>query len=105
MYRMKMEAASEAGDLDAVKAAYRQAQRVAESYGFDEEVQPETQALSRSSPAVDGPAAVRTHHTRSAEVIARTPGSRTVLRPSPPSERPRTAEASSLVVAPRSPRL
>lgn len=45
MYRMKMEAASEAGDLDGVNAAYRQAQRAAESYGFDEEVQPETHAL------------------------------------------------------------
>ncbi|MCP5068397.1 MAG: hypothetical protein GY946_17695, partial [bacterium] len=33
------------GDLDGVNAAYRQAQRAAESYGFDEEVQPETQAL------------------------------------------------------------
>ena len=45
MYRMKMEAASEAGDIDGVNAAYRQAQRAAESYGYDEEVQPETQAL------------------------------------------------------------
>ena len=45
MYRMKMEAASEAGDIDGVNSAYRQARRAAESYGYDEEVQPETQAL------------------------------------------------------------
>ena len=45
MYRMRMEAASEAGDIDGVNSAYRQAQRAAESYGYDEEVQPETQAL------------------------------------------------------------
>lgn len=45
MYRMKMEAASEAGNIDGVNSAYRQAQRAAESYGYDEEVQPETQAL------------------------------------------------------------
>jgi nucleoid-associated protein YgaU len=45
MYRMRMEAASEAGDLDGVNSAYREARRAAESYGYDEEVQPETQAL------------------------------------------------------------
>ena len=45
MYRMRMEAASEAGDLDGVNSAYREALRAAESYGYDEEVQPETQAL------------------------------------------------------------
>ena len=45
MYRMKMEAAAKAGDAEGIKAAYRQAQRAAESYGYDDEVQPETQAL------------------------------------------------------------
>ncbi len=45
MYRMKMKAASDAGDLDGVNAAYREAQRAAESYGYDDEVQPETQEL------------------------------------------------------------
>ena len=45
MYRMKMEAEAEAGNIDGVKAAYREAQRAAESYGYDHEVQPETQAL------------------------------------------------------------
>ena len=45
MYRLKMKAASDAGDLDGVNAAYREAQRAAESYGYDDEVQPETQEL------------------------------------------------------------
>ncbi len=45
MYRMKMKAASEAGDVDGVNTAYRHARRAAESYGFDEGVQPETQEL------------------------------------------------------------
>ena len=40
-----MKAAAEAGDTDGINAAFREAQRAAESYGFDEEVQPETQAL------------------------------------------------------------
>lgn len=45
MYRMKMQAAADAGDVDAINAAYREAQRAAESYGYDDEVQPETQDL------------------------------------------------------------
>ena len=45
MYRMKMQAAADAGDVDAINAAYREAQRAAESYGYDDEVQPETQEL------------------------------------------------------------
>ncbi len=45
MYRMKMKAASDASDLDGVNANYRGAQRVAEPYGYDDEVQPETQEL------------------------------------------------------------
>lgn len=45
MYRLRMEAASEAGDTDGINSAYREARRAAESYGYDEEVQPETQAL------------------------------------------------------------
>lgn len=45
LYRIRMQAAAEAGDTDGINAAYRQAQRAAESYGCDEEVQPETQAL------------------------------------------------------------
>ena len=45
MYRMKMKTASDTGDLDGVNAAYREAQRAAESYGYDDEVQPETQEL------------------------------------------------------------
>lgn len=42
---MKMQAAADAGDVDAINAAYREAQRAAESYGYDDEVQPETQDL------------------------------------------------------------
>lgn len=45
MYRMKMQAAADAGDVDAINAAYREAQRAAESYGYDDDVQPETQQL------------------------------------------------------------
>jgi hypothetical protein len=43
-----MRVAAEAGDPDGINAAFREAQRAAESYGFDEEVQPETQALYES---------------------------------------------------------
>ncbi|MCQ3811831.1 MAG: hypothetical protein KTV68_14890 [Acidimicrobiia bacterium] len=45
MCRMKMKAASDAGDHDGVNAAFREAQRAAESNGYDDEVQPETQEL------------------------------------------------------------
>ena len=48
LYRVRMRAAAVAGDTDAVNAVYREAQRAAESYGFDEEVQPETHALYES---------------------------------------------------------
>ena len=48
LYRMQMRAAAEAGDTEGVKTAYRQARLAAESYGCDEEVQPETQALFES---------------------------------------------------------
>jgi hypothetical protein len=48
LYRMQMRVAAEAGDPDGINAAFREAQRAAESYGFDEEVQPETQALYES---------------------------------------------------------
>jgi hypothetical protein len=48
LHRMRMRAAAEAGDPDGVNAAFREAQRAAESYGFEEEVQPETQALYES---------------------------------------------------------
>ncbi len=48
LHRVQMRAAAEAGDTDGVKAAFREAMRAAESYGFDEEVQPETQALYES---------------------------------------------------------
>lgn len=48
LHRMRMRAAAEAGDTDGINAAFREAQRAAESYGFDEEVQPETQALYES---------------------------------------------------------
>ena len=45
---MRMRAAAEAGDTDGINAAFREAQRAAEFYGFDEEVQPETQSLYES---------------------------------------------------------
>ncbi|MBT8208060.1 MAG: bacterial transcriptional activator domain-containing protein [Acidimicrobiia bacterium] len=48
MYCMKMQAAADAGDVDAINAAYREAQRAAESYGYDDDVQPETQELFES---------------------------------------------------------
>jgi DNA-binding SARP family transcriptional activator len=48
LYRVSMQAAAEAGDTDGVRAAYREAQRAAESYGCEEEVQPETQSLYAS---------------------------------------------------------
>lgn len=48
LYRIKMQAAAAAGDTDAVNAAYREAQRAAESYGFDGDVQSETRALYES---------------------------------------------------------
>lgn len=48
LHRVQMRAAAEAGDTDGVKAAFREAMRAVESYGFDEEVQPETQALYES---------------------------------------------------------
>ncbi len=48
MYRMNMTAETDAGPLEGVNAAYREAQRVAESYGYDDEVQPETQELFES---------------------------------------------------------
>lgn len=56
LHRVRMKAAAEAGDTDGINAAYREAQRAAESYGFDEEVQPETQALYEN--LVGGPAVV-----------------------------------------------
>ena len=61
---MKMQAAADAGDVDAINAAYREAQRAAESYGYDDDVQPETQELfehlvsgvrSHSSASESGP--------------------------------------------------
>lgn len=45
LYRMRMRAAHEAGDRDGIVQAFQEAQRAAESYGYAEEVQPETQAL------------------------------------------------------------
>lgn len=45
LYRMRMQAAYEAGDRDGIVQAFQEAQRAAESYGYAEEVQPETQAL------------------------------------------------------------
>ena len=45
LYRMRMQAAFEAGDRDGIVQAFQEAQRAAESYGYAEEVQPETQAL------------------------------------------------------------
>ena len=42
---MRMQAAHDDGDRDGIVQAYREAQRAAESYGYAEEVQPETQAL------------------------------------------------------------
>ena len=45
LYRIQMRAAAEAGNTDGVKSAYREAQLAAESYGYDEELQPETQSL------------------------------------------------------------
>jgi len=40
-----MQAAHEAGDRDGIVQAFQEAQRAAESYGYAEEVQPETQEL------------------------------------------------------------
>jgi hypothetical protein len=48
LHRMQMRVAAEAGDPDGMNAAFREAQRAAESYGFDEVVQPATQALYES---------------------------------------------------------
>lgn len=45
LYRMRMQAAFEAGDRDGIVQAFQEAQRAAESYGYAEEVQPETQEL------------------------------------------------------------
>ena len=45
LYRMRMQAAYEDGDRDGIVQAFQEAQRAAESYGYAEEVQPETQAL------------------------------------------------------------
>ena len=45
LHRVRMRAAAEAGDTDGINAAFREAMRAAESYAFDEEVQPETLAL------------------------------------------------------------
>ena len=63
MYRMKMEAAAKAGDAEGIKAAYRQAKRAAESYGYDDEVQPETRALYEKLASACG--AVRSPDTAS----------------------------------------
>lgn len=45
LYRLRMQAAHADGDRDGIVQAYREAQRAAESYGYAEEVQPETQEL------------------------------------------------------------
>lgn len=45
LYRLRMQAAYEAGDRDGIVQAFQEAQRAAESYGYAEEVQPETREL------------------------------------------------------------
>ncbi|MGF1596356.1 MAG: hypothetical protein ACFCVK_05405 [Acidimicrobiales bacterium] len=45
LYRMRMQAAYEAGDRDGIVQAFQEAQRAAGSYGYAEEVQPEAQEL------------------------------------------------------------
>ncbi|MEZ5374884.1 MAG: hypothetical protein R2733_00135, partial [Acidimicrobiales bacterium] len=54
LYRMRMQAAYEAGDRDGIVQAFHEAQRAAESYGYAEEVQPETQALFEQLTATPG---------------------------------------------------
>jgi len=44
MYRLKMRAAAAGRDADGINAAYRHAQLAVESYGYDDEVQPETRS-------------------------------------------------------------
>jgi len=87
MYRMKMKAASDAGDIDGVNTAYRHAQLAAESYGYDEEVQPETQELhdeltrgSNTAPGADrkpgqeSPPTARSTRGHRSETASDTPG-------------------------------
>ena len=57
-----MKAAHEAGDRDGIVQAFQEAQRAAESYGYAEEVQPETQELFEQ---LTGPGAQRRSHVES----------------------------------------